>query len=38
MEQVRYTKSIENPTEMKFPTVNRKIKKEEYLRIHLFYQ
>ena len=31
-------KQTENPTEMKFPTVNRKTGKKDYLDIHLFYQ
>ena len=28
----------QNPTEIKFPTVNRKTRKKDYLDIHLFYQ
>ena len=31
-------KQRQNPTEMKFPTVNRKTSKKGYLDIHLFYQ
>ena len=30
--------SREIPTEMKFPTVNRKTRKKDYLDIHLLYQ